>query len=125
MTLALLLTGTTECDSLIERYVVADLTGLTDDNSGSVIDEKSLSDRRSRVNLYACLSGGSLRNQTCLEILSFVPKLMGFPMRPHHVITGVQKHIPVRTDGRIAFFINFIGLFEIFKPCHFKSPLFL
>ena len=43
--------GAAECDALIERHVVADLSGLADHDTGAMIDEQTLADTRGRMYL--------------------------------------------------------------------------
>ena len=83
MTLSGLLAGTAKCHALIQRHVISDDRRLADDDAASVIDKKSLADRRSRMDLNACFPGCALRNKPRPEIMPFEIKLkMTLVMRP-------------------------------------------
>ena len=60
MSLAVLFTSTSQGNSLIQGYVITDNCGLTDDNTISMIDEKTLADLRTGMNLNAGLAHSAL-----------------------------------------------------------------
>ena len=104
MTFAGVLTGTAEGYALIERTVVADLRRLTNDDSGTVVDEEATSDGRTGMDLNAgdrpcCLADGA-----CGEEVSFFIQSVRDLMCKHGMQTGVeQKHFHVRGCRRVTF----------------------
>ena len=53
----------TERDTLVERHVIADLSGLADHNAGAVIDEQALADARGWMNLDPGHGSGHQRDR--------------------------------------------------------------
>lgn len=60
MTLAGLLSGTSQGYTLIQGYIISHDRGLSDDDAASMVDKKSLADGGTRMDLDTGLSGCAL-----------------------------------------------------------------
>ena len=121
--LSLFFSRTSERYALVQGDIVTDFTGLADDDTGAVVNEESLPDGRTGMDLDARPADGDLREQACAEMLSFHPELVGLSVIAHGCVTGVKKDIPVCANRGIAFFIDLIGLLQLFVPAHISSSM--
>ena len=106
MTFAVLLTGTSQGHTLIQGHIVADNGGLTDDDTVTVIDEKSFADLCTGMDLDAGLAHTSLGNIPRPEIMSAQVQLMRQSVMDHDLETGIQKDLHGGMDRRITFLDN-------------------
>ena len=61
MALAGLVAGASKRDALVERAIIADDGGLTDDDAHGVVDEEPTADLGARVNFHTCHEASELR----------------------------------------------------------------
>ena len=61
MALAGLIAGASKRDALVERAIIADDGGLTDDDTHGVVDEESAADLGAWVNFHTCHEASELR----------------------------------------------------------------
>jgi hypothetical protein len=64
---AALRTGTAERYALVDQHVIADLAGFADDDAGAVVDEKTPSDARARMDFDVGKKAAELRNHSRQE----------------------------------------------------------
>ena len=106
MTLAVLLTGSSQCHSLIQGHIIADNGSLTNDDTVAVIDEKSLADLRAGMDLNAGLAHTALGNISGPEIMSAHIQLMRQSVMDHDLEAGIQKYLHGGMDRRITLLDN-------------------
>ena len=90
MTLAVLLTGTSQGHALIQGHIVANNGGLTDDDTVTVIDEKSFANLCTGMDLDAGLAHTSLGDIPRPEIMSAQVQLMRQSVMEHDLEAGIQ-----------------------------------
>lgn len=89
MTLTDIFAGTAKSHPLIQGAVIPDFSGFTDDDPTAVIDEQSLADLSTRVDLNTGFMSGMLGNPACdKKALSLIK-----PMRDAIPDDGVQSGI--------------------------------
>ena len=106
MTFAVLLTGTSQSHALIHCHIVADNGGLTDDDTVTVIDEKSLADLCTGMDLDAGLAHAPLGDIPRPEVMSAQVQLMRQSVMDHDLETGIQQDLHGGMDRRITFLDN-------------------
>ncbi|MPM76193.1 hypothetical protein SDC9_123190 [bioreactor metagenome] len=70
----------TKRHALIELHIVADDRRLTDDGTGSVVDEEGVPDGCTRMDVYSCLLMGILVHHSGDERDIQDKELMGYPV---------------------------------------------
>ena len=107
VTLAGVLTGTAEGDTLVERTVVADLRRFTDDDACAVVDEEALADGRTGVDLNAGDRACCLADGACGEEVPFFVQSVRYLVCQYCMQTGVeQQHFKVRGCCGVALLDN-------------------
>ena len=64
MPLSLFFTRSTKCYALINRYIIADFTSFSNDNTHAVVNEKSATNFRTGMNFNTCKKSTDLRNNS-------------------------------------------------------------
>ena len=90
MTFAVLLTGTSQGHALIQGHIIADDRRLTDDDTVTMIDEKSLANLCTGMDLDAGPSHTSLGDIPRPEIMSAQVQLMRQTLIDQDLETGIQ-----------------------------------
>ena len=89
--------------ALIDRAVVADLGGLTDDHTESVIDEHPMPDACSRMNLDTGQHAGNVRDKARRRGQAHPPQRIGHAMEQDGVNARItEQDLERRPGGRIA-----------------------
>ena len=76
----LLCSDTAQRHTLVNRTVVADHRRLTDDNAAAVVNQNTVSELCTRMNLNQCKKAGHLRNPSGNEKHVMLIKPMGKPV---------------------------------------------
>jgi len=114
MTLAVLLTRAAERHALIECHVIADDSGLSDDDAITVVDKEILADLRARVDFDACLAHGALRDPPRPEIMSAEIELMRDAIMQHDLKARIEEHLHVRVYRRVTLANDLDFVFDAF-----------
>ena len=91
MTLAGVVTGTAERYTVVNRAVVANLSGFTDNNAHAVVNKQTLSDFCTRVNFNASTVTSTLRDDTGNGKEPVFIKPMCFPITADSFQTGIRQ----------------------------------
>ena len=67
---------------MIKSYVITNFSGLADDHSHTVVNEKVMTNGCAWVNLNSSEGTGNLRNPTCEQLKVVLPEFVGYAMRP-------------------------------------------
>ena len=103
MALAGMLAGAAERHALVERAVVADLGGLTDDDAAAVVDHQSLADFGAGVDLDAGEKLCALADGARTDLVPVRIERMGGAVQQHGVQSRVeQEHLKVARCGGVA-----------------------
>ena len=92
---ALLFAGSAEGHALIQRHIVADDRGLSDDDAAPVVNKKPFSDGRPGVDLNAGLAGPALGNPSGPEIMSLKIQFVGDPVPEDHTEARIKEYFHV------------------------------
>ena len=103
MTLAFIPTGATQGHPLVERDVITNFSGLTDDNAHAVIDKEASTDLRPRMNLDTGQPATKVRQHARQPLPTRRPQVMGQAMQPDSVQTRIAgQHLKGVARRRIA-----------------------
>ena len=103
MALAAVLSGAAEGHTLVDRDVLADLRGLTDDHTHAVVDEEPGTDGGAGVDLDAGDEPGCLTHHAGGQAPVARVQAMGRTVHPDGMQAGVREdHLGVRPRGGIA-----------------------
>ena len=91
MAFAGFLAGTAQGCALIESAVIADDGGFADDHAGAVVDEESLTDLRTGMDLNAGQKPSALAHKTGGEIMPAAMERVGQPIEHQRVEAGVEE----------------------------------
>src|SRR5690606_23720587 len=85
MAFTLVPAGATQGHAVIKRHVIADLGRFSDNDAHAVIDEKTPTDSRTRMNLDAREPARQVGIQSRQPFAVLAPQPMGHPMKPDRV----------------------------------------
>ena len=91
MALSLILSRSAQCHALIEQAVVPNLRGLTDDNAHAVVNDQTVADGGSGVDLDAGFPAGVLGNAAGQEIAAMAIQPVCDTVIDHGMNAGVQQ----------------------------------
>ncbi len=77
---------------MIQRHVVADLSGLADDRAKAVIDEETPADLRARMDLDARREAGDVAHESAQPLEAVGPERMRDPVHPHRMEPGIEQN---------------------------------
>ena len=106
MTLAVLFTGTTQGNALIQGHIISDDRRLADDDAIAVINKESLTDLCTGMDLDSRLAHPSLGNISRPEIVSALVQLMCQAVMDHDFKAWIQQYLHGGMDRRITFLDN-------------------
>ena len=92
MTLSRILTRTAERHSLIKRHIVSYNGRFADNNAGSVINKKALSDLRSGMYFNICFFDAALRNPARCKEHSVFKKPVRFAVHSDRLKARIKEH---------------------------------
>ena len=117
----MLLAGTSQGYALVQRHVVPDDGGLTDDHAVAVVDEQPFADGGTGMDLNARLADSPLRDPSGQKIMSFTVQFVRNPIVKHHLKAGVKKYLQGGMNGRVAFLDDPDLLLDIADYAHVIS----
>ena len=112
VTLADVLAGTTEGHTLVEGAVVPDLGGLADDDAHTVVDEQTLADGRTGVDLNTRCRASKLADGTGREIVLRQVELVRHAVGENGVYARIQEqdlHITARSGVALTDGVNVVA----------------
>jgi hypothetical protein len=111
MTFPTLIPGTAKRHALIEQNVIADLGCFADHDSHAMVDEKSLADLRSRMNLNASQHPRDLGHDASQQAKSAAMEFVSHAMQENRMESRIAQDNFKPTLGRRIFTENCIDLF--------------
>ena len=94
---------TTECNALIDRYVIADFAGLANDDAHAMIDKAAPADFRAGMNLNSCQESSDVAYETRKRDQLALPEPVRDPVDENRVKTRIgYRNFPNRPGRRIA-----------------------
>src|SRR5262245_28827586 len=100
MALALVPGRASKCDAVVERAVVGDLGGLSDDDAHAVVDEEAPADGGARMDLDAREPARQMGREPRKPLEARLPQAVGESVEQHGVETRVASDYFPRIPGR-------------------------
>ena len=96
--------GAAESDALIDRAIITDLGGFTDDHAKAMINEYPPTNRRPGVNFNARQTARNMGNKSSYPFETCTPAGIGPAMHHDRVQTGIAgQDLPAAAGCRVAF----------------------